>query len=290
MANPTSLKELLGWLYQTYGVNQILGLDFETYYDKDYTLTKLSTTEYVRHEQFKAHSCAFQLHTRKTAVGVRDEELEDYLAGIHWDRTAILCHHTHFDGSILTHHYKAKPRFYLDTLSMARPLHGGEINNDLDTVAAYYGAGNKLPNLLGETKGVRTLPPALMNKLLRYNKNDVVITWKIFLAMLALGEFSFDEFRLIDHTVRAYAEPVLQVNKALAKRAHAAEVKERRETVERTGEDTKTLRSREKFAQLLRDQGAEPPMKISPTTGNETYAFAKNDLAFQELKDRKSVV
>ena len=45
------------------------------------------------------------------------------------------------------------------------------------------------------------------------------------------------------------------------------------------------LMSNEKFAQLLKENGVEPPRKISPTTGKETYAFAKTDEEFTILED-----
>ena len=41
--------------------------------------------------------------------------------------------------------------------------------------------------------------------------------------------------------------------------------------------------SAEKCAALLRALGVEPPTKTSPTTGKETYAFAKTDEAFKAL-------
>src|SRR5690606_2260190 len=43
------------------------------------------------------------------------------------------------------------------------------------------------------------------------------------------------------------------------------------------------LMSNPKFAALLQQRGVDPPMKISPTTGKVTYAFAKSDLDFQAL-------
>ena len=43
------------------------------------------------------------------------------------------------------------------------------------------------------------------------------------------------------------------------------------------------LNSSLKFAELLKSYGVHPPMKISPTTGKETYAFAKNDENFVAL-------
>lgn len=262
------------------GVKQIISLDFETYYDKDYTLKKLSTTEYVRSKLFKAHCVAIQIDDGD-AEGYTDAK--KCLESLDWRNSALLCHHTHFDGLILSHHYGITPAFYLDTLSMARPLHGGAIRNDLDTLAQFYGVGNKLPNILEETKGIRNLSPELETELIEYNNMDVTVMWGIFNKMLDVGSFSVDELRLIHHTVRAYAEPILQVNKSLAKKVHKQEVEERNVLVESTGVDRKSLTSREKFAQLLRDQGVEPPMKINPK-GNPTYAFAKNDLDYQALE------
>src|SRR5690606_22698569 len=47
----------------------------------------------------------------------------------------------------------------------------------------------------------------------------------------------------------------------------------------------KQLMSNEQFAQLLRENGVEPPTKISPKTGKVTYAFAKTDEDFTILED-----
>jgi DNA polymerase I-like protein with 3'-5' exonuclease and polymerase domains len=50
------------------------------------------------------------------------------------------------------------------------------------------------------------------------------------------------------------------------------------------------LMSNPKLAETLTSLGVEPPMKISPTTGKETYAFAKNDEAFKELLEHDSPI
>jgi len=47
--------------------------------------------------------------------------------------------------------------------------------------------------------------------------------------------------------------------------------------------DKKDLMSNAKFAELLQGWDVEPPMKISPTTGKQTYAFSKTDEAFKAL-------
>jgi DNA polymerase len=45
------------------------------------------------------------------------------------------------------------------------------------------------------------------------------------------------------------------------------------------------LASNQKFAALLQELGVDPPLKISPRTGKETYALAKNDEGFIALQD-----
>jgi hypothetical protein len=45
------------------------------------------------------------------------------------------------------------------------------------------------------------------------------------------------------------------------------------------------LMSNQKFANLLEEFGVDPPMKISQTTGKETYAFAKTDKGLQDLRE-----
>lgn len=52
----------------------------------------------------------------------------------------------------------------------------------------------------------------------------------------------------------------------------------------------KLLRSDAKFADLLRRLGVEPPTKTSPTTGKQTYAFAKTDEALTALLEHADPV
>ena len=56
-----------------------------------------------------------------------------------------------------------------------------------------------------------------------------------------------------------------------------------------SGVDKVELMSNEKFAELLRLYGVEPPMKVSPATGKQTYAFAKTDEGFKDLADHEDV-
>jgi DNA polymerase len=53
--------------------------------------------------------------------------------------------------------------------------------------------------------------------------------------------------------------------------------------LEKSGYLATQLRSNIKFAALIRELGLEPPLKISVTTGKQTYAFAKGDVGYQQF-------
>jgi DNA polymerase len=270
-------------------ISKILALDFETFWSPDYTLGKgkgfHTTTEYVRSEQFKAHGMSYKFNDMTAPKWVTYADLVKFFKSVDWARTAVVCHNTAFDCFILTQRYNVVPAYYFDTLSMARAylrIH----RNDLDSVAKHFDLGQKLKKNFDGTKGVRDLNGHQERALAVYANQDVKLMWQIFLKLLPL--YPDDELDLIHYTIRAYCEPLLQVNKKLAQKIWNDDEDNRQRLMTEVGLDEKTLRSRDKFADVLREHGVEPPMKVSPTTNQPTYAFAEKDLDFQELFDHPS--
>src|SRR6266851_1147132 len=111
-------------------------LDFETYYDADYTLKKLTTEEYIRDQRFEALCLGVSENGEKSYYG--QEEIEPYLWSLQRSDAAVICHHTHFDGLILTHHFGFIPSLWLDTLSMSRAVHGLNAKHSLEALAKHY--------------------------------------------------------------------------------------------------------------------------------------------------------
>jgi DNA polymerase len=259
----------------------VVGLDFETYWDKDYTLRKMSTTEYVRHELFKVQCVAIRTNHEDRAHHYPSGDVHRVLSEFDWSTTALLAHHAHFDGAILSHHYGIVPAYAYDTLSMARPLHGGKIRNDLDTLSRHYGGRGKIQGVLGETKGVRDWDSVLYQEAGTYCAQDVDEMWRIFREMLK--EYPSDELDLIHHTVMCFIDPILMVDKERCKREHKNEIARKKALFQRIGLSKEILRKRDYFAQLLRYSGVEPPTKVSPANGKQTYAFAQADLEYQSL-------
>ena len=103
----------------------LITLDFETYYNKEYSLKKLTTEEYVRDPRFEVLGVAVKVNNRETewASGTH-EELSNYLQTFNWQNSMALAHNTLFDGAILNWSFGINPRVYSDTMCIARAIHG----------------------------------------------------------------------------------------------------------------------------------------------------------------------
>ena len=260
----------------------ILTIDFETRWSsKDYTLSKLTTEEYIRDEKFKAFGCCVHEYGSDADIKwVSGEELSDFFFGIDWRRTAVLAHNAQFDVSILSWRYNARPAFIFDTLSMARALRGVEVGNSLARLANDFGLPEK-GKAVHSTDGLSALDPKIEAELADYCKHDVFLCEEIF-ERLVKG-YPASELRLIDMTLKMYTQPTLQLDQLMLVNAIADEREKRESLLQRMGVDEASLASNPKFAAILESLGVAPPLKTSKTTGKQTLALAKNDAHFQAL-------
>lgn len=268
---------------KAYDLNRVVTVDMETFYSQEYSLRskELNTSEYVRDPRFIAHCVGIKIGQGKTKV-YWYEEIKPALEKIDWTSHGVLCHHTAFDGLILSHHYGIVPAFYYDTLSMARALHGNVLTSaSLDAVAAFYGVGNKIPNVLAKMKGWQRIPDDVVEEATKYTIMDVDLTYVLFQHMVQV--FPERELRLIDQTVRMFCAPVLRVDIPRAQAELEKEIAEKAAKVEACGFDVDQLQSAGKLASVLRGLGVEPPMKISPRTDQKTFAFSLQDEDFLAL-------
>ncbi len=260
----------------------VVTLDYETFYGKDYTLSgKINTSEYVRDDRFHVHGVAIKKGNGKT-LWYTGRNIALALKEIDWSKTAMIGHNTAFDGFITSEVYGHKPAFYIDTLSMSRATRGHATRHDLDTVAKAFGHGGKVKrDALANTKDKMQLTKGEEAKLGGYAVDDVDDTYRIFWDMYP--HVPDDELRLIDITMRMFCDPVLEIDIPRVKAELENELGAKAAALLRSGAQVDDLMSNDKFARLLQAAGAQLPQKISPSTGKLTYAFAKSDLAFQEL-------
>lgn len=266
----------------------VYGVDFETYWAADYTLSKLATTDYVYDPRFESQLVAVQKDTWAKPRVMEVTAFRAWCKTIDWSRTGVLGHHTQFDGLILHRHFKVEPKVYFDTLSMARPTMPVQVPRGLDPLAKALGfAGKVHGDALYRAKGMRwrEIPKPLKAELKLYAGDDISDTWGIFLKLL--DYFPVDELRLIDDTVGMYAKPRLLLDKSMVEGLVIAEVERKQRQVDALNTTFGDLQSNDRFAELLEALGVDPPQKWSEKQQKFTWAFSKQDHDFKDLLEHE---
>ena len=262
----------------------ILTVDFETYYtNTDLGFKTQTTEEYIRDPRFEVIGVAVQVGDGKPEwFSGTKEATKEWLLQFDWGNSMALAHNALFDMAILNWHFGIKPKAIADTLSMARAVHGTEVGNSLAKLADYYEIGVKGTAVVNALNLRREdFPPKQLAAYGEYCCNDVALTYDLFLRLLP--QFTKNELRLIDATIRMFTEPVLRLDRDLLEQ-HLDDVRARKQVLlGNANAPVADLMSNLKFAELLRELGVEPPTKISATTGKETLAMAKTDEEFKAL-------
>jgi DNA polymerase len=269
---------------------QLLTVDFETYYDRDFSLSKLTTEEYVRSDSFEVIGVSVKVNEDPAQwFSGTHQQTAQWLGQFDWGSSLVLAHNTMFDSAILSWRFGIIPLGWLDTMSMAQAVVPATQSKSLANLAVYYEVGVKgteVINALGKRRIDFT--PQELARYGDYCVNDTELTYTLFNKLL--DGFPQQELKLIDLTIRMFAEPVLEVDTELLIE-HLKGIREFKDKLlDASGLDTDTLMSNNKFADWLRSRGVEPPMKISPTTGREALAFSKTDKDFLALQDHEDVI
>lgn len=266
----------------------IITIDFETYYDKAYSLSKLTTEEYIRDDRFEVIGVAVKINDEETKwfTGTQADTAA-FLSKFDWKNSFVLAHNTRFDGAILKWIFDITPTAYFDTLSMARASDGVEVGNSLAKLAERYQIGVKGTEVvlaMGKHRGDFNLFD--LDNYGKYCCNDVDLTHKLFHLMK--DGFNKPELRLIDLTLQMYIDPALQLDLPLLEQHLMDVVEAKDKLLAVAATDKKALMSNEKFAALLYENGVIPPQKVSPTTGKLIYAFSKNDEPMKALAEHSN--
>lgn len=274
----------------------ILTIDFETYYAKDYGLRKLTTEEYIRDPRFEVIGVAIKKIGAELSSGKANapvwfsgskKQTAKFLAQFDWGNSIALAHNAMFDMSILNWHFGIKPKKIADTLAMARAIHSIEVGGSLAALSEYYELGAKgteVHDAIGKKRLDFTAEE--LEAYGGYCIQDAELTYKLFQVLNK--DFPNFELALIDLTIRMFSEPALVLDKEILA-GHLKQIKHTKEALmDKVAHEKTKLTSNPQFAELLRSYGIEPPLKISPATGKETYAFAKSDEAFKALQEHRN--
>lgn len=294
------------------GGRPIYVIDFETYWDKDYTLSKMPTAAYINDARFEAQCLgigrradadlragdmlALERPSRQTILDAIPELHPDHPTGC-----VLVAHHAPFDGAILSQRYHLAPVRWLDTRLLAGYVLGMFTSASLNQVATYLGFGGKSDYdasqhaslALLDTKGRHFDQFSLEEReqLGTYCLHDVSLTNKLLatLTQQTKRPISLVQYTMMDWTVRMATQPKLCLSPAaLQARLDTLNAKRRALLAEAKslGLNATIMGSNPKFRQWLLDQGLafdQLPTKASKATGKSTDAFAKNDLPFLAL-------
>ena len=275
---------------------KLITLDFETYYTKEFGFSRLTTEEYIRDPRFEVIGVAVQVENGEPEWFSGDREsLRKWLWKFDWKNSMVLAHNTLFDGAILHWHFGITPAVFLDTLCMARAIHGVDAGGSLAKLATRYQVGEKgteVNDAIGKAR--LDFTPEDLAQYGEYCKNDVRLTYDLF-NIMSKG-FPMEELKLIDMTLRMFTHPLLYVDQETLTERLTDLLSEKSELLGSLKEQLKCdteeevrdkMSSNPKFAKVLESFNIIVPLKKSPTTGKEVPALAKKDEGFIALTEHE---
>tara|TARA_R110000850_G_scaffold40745_1_gene104826 strand:+ start:29 stop:1861 length:1833 start_codon:yes stop_codon:yes gene_type:complete len=263
---------------------QVITIDFETYYSKKFSLSKLTTEEYINDTQFQVIGVGVKVNNNEAQwfSGTHDE-IREWLQQFDWKLSCAIAHNAMFDAAILNWHFDIRPPRWVDTLSLARAVDGVHVSNSLKAACERWDVGKKgteVVDALGKRR--EDFTPEDLAQYGEYCKNDCELTIRLF-AELHREEIAEEEYEAISATIKMFSEPVLHLDVGLLKNHLSEVIKTKKELMEKAKSNAEILQSNPKFAEALEELGVLPPMKTSARTGKETFAFAKSDKGLNDL-------
>lgn len=275
---------------------QYIAIDFETYYDKEYSLRKMTPAQYILDERYETITCGVSVNGA-SALTIDGPNVGRWLDRLDPANTCLISHNALFDMCICAWRYGFTPHLMVDTMSMARALvshaqYRGSVS--LEKVGEQLGIGSKgsaVHTVIGLNRH-EIINRGMMHAYAEYCRNDTDMCWAIFKKLRAL--FPVEQFATNDMIIRMTTYPQFVLDREmLAHHAHQIKI-DKQVLLDNLGETYEggrsSLMSNAKFAELLLAEGVTPPIKISKTTGELTYAFAKTDAEFTDLEEHDSPV
>lgn len=271
-----------------------LDIDYETYYDDDYSLSRMIRTFYLNDPRFKVHGAAVSLG-KSESIWVTGSDMQAFFDDVGPYLKSMCCHNGLFDHAITSMNYFSRRIELHDTMSMAqvallRQFPGQRMS--LAKLAQHYYPNNpewwKFEGILENFKGVYNLNHAQEMSMAKYAKQDNLVMQKIMQALLLEDVPWPIVLQDINLTLGmgVYPELIMDTQRAAAINKYEEDAKNN--AVVELNIDRAQLRSGDKFAALLRAQGIEPPLKKNPKGDKMIYAFAAKDLDFMALAEHEN--
>ena len=265
-----------------------LVIDFETFYDQEYSLSKMSTIEYVCHRLFDFTGMGYQILSDpvigdfkpffafKPDIHPYINALQDSF-GLNFNAATVIFKNAKFDATILKEKFNILPRYIIDIDDLLRH-YDARMSHRMKDVTEMFGLKPK-----GKTENFKGLHYEDMdqktkNVLRDYGINDVEIESNLFKILLPLLMNPVMEIPLARHTLDLYLRPRIQFDFKLAKNLQGKMQEKIDNIITEVGVSKTALSGNISFMKLLKaalPENEGVPMKLGKR-GN-IPAFAQQD-------------
>ena len=274
---------------------KLVTLDFETYYDSDYSLSRMTTEEYINDPRFEIIGASVAVEGGEP-MWRSFPDLASYRAWLSPLRSnCVTAHNMMFDGAILGWRLGIHPRFLMCTLAQSRAVDGPHLSHSLAQCAERRGLppkGTEVIAALGKHRAGFT--PAELDAYGAYCRHDVELCRALVRDLAPrLGQA---ELRKMNTVLQMYTHPVLQLDRDLLQQEYDAEETEKTAMLARVARLKGDFSSAARFAHLLTDAGVAPPVKpslkkkLADGSPALIWAFAKSDPGMQALLEHDDPV
>lgn len=301
MSDYKQILKDIGW------PTEIIVLDFESYFDQDYTLSKMSTIEYIEDSRFEFTGLGLLFDQDNAKIFtdfVEPNAIQTYLTnlqashqyGTNFKEATIVVQNAKFDATVLKTKFGINPLYIIDIVDLARH-YDARMSHHLKDLCKMF----KLPDK-GDTlqfKGLHWKDMTLLQRCdlqLYCEGGDVLSEWSLFKKLLPMLSNPKMELELARHTLKMYLEPQIEFDFEKAKELKQQMNEERDRIIAESGYTKEQLSGDLSFAQIYKDtlesKGETLPLKPGKPTKNMIKitgvpgmipACAKDDVPFQKL-------
>lgn len=281
-------------------------IDFETYYDREYSLSKITTEEYIRCDKFECIGVSVKVGSNPTYFYPLETGIP-YIKNIienTYPDSPVISHNNSFDMGILGLRYGIHPNFMVDTAIMAKVsafdrVAGGVSLAKLSEKLRQMGIvvqekGTTVHNMLGvHAKDMTTQQWRAYSE---YCKLDTDLCYTLYMYLLPFVPKS--ELVMADITTKMWTKPVFDLDVPLLTQ-YAERLAVEKEQLLSTLADRlgytnlqqllTDIRSKTTFVNIL-GRLVTVPTKVSERTGKVVPATAKTDLEFMALLEHDDPV
>lgn len=270
-------------------------IDFESYYDKEYSLRNMTPVEYILDPRYETIMLSVKRPGKKV-FNLEAHQVQEFFNLLDPKETIMVSYNSLFDACIAAWRYNFVPALIIDAMGMVRAWCGHDMKSvALAAAAPHLGVGFKgheVTKMMGfHTQDIKNA--GMWDAYADYCNIDSILTEAIFHKLMALG-FPTSELLVQDLVLRMAVVPQFELNEQeLA--SHLNDVLQEKDlsltkAMMCTGLlDKDELMSNTKFAKILESLGVDIPTKISPATRRVTYAFSKSDRDFTDLENHPSM-